>query len=101
MLITDQLIYKGFLHFALQKIVAKETVVLQPDTVILLQLFLISTGLEGLRLKMSLLATIKKKKNPGDEDEKLSRQTAATEMKVIYLLQNLKCQLQHRRQNLF
>lgn len=41
------------------------------------------------------------KKNPGDEDEKLSRQTAATEMKVIYLLQNLKCQLQHRRQNLF
>lgn len=70
------------------------------DGGILLQLFLISTGLEGLRLKMSLLATIKKKKNPGHEDEKLSRQTAAAEMKVVYLRQNLECQLQHRRQRL-
>lgn len=42
----------------------------------------------------------KKKKNPGHEDEKLSRQTAAAEMKVVYLRQNLECQLQHRRQRL-
>lgn len=72
------------------------------------QLLLISNRSGGTEIEGVFTSNRKKekkmreerKKNPGHRDEKLSRQTAAAEMKVVYLVANLECQLQHRRQNL-